>query len=182
MRAVSLQRKLYGYIALTLLVLAAIAVAILLPSLREIAKLSDELADTQQLIEDRYRQAQNMQRSLQELDDISEQVSQFSTQTLTVGDELSLITELESLAAAYNIDQQLDIQVTDINKGELKERIDLTFANRGSYADHIAYLQALEQQEYVMHIRRLIWESRPVQGVTTTPILLRFNGFIYATP
>jgi hypothetical protein len=104
------------------------------------------------------------------------------------GEELNVITELESLAQKYQLDQALNVAFFDAktaapNKPALPEYYEFAFLVNGPFAKEISYLDALEKLPYYITIKNIKFENRQGNKKNSEAnITLSFKGIIYVKP
>lgn len=157
------------------ILLLLIAIFILVPSLKEINKLKDNVNIIQQELENKYFKTQRLRRSLQELDKIKKETNEFKMATVEKGEELQIITELENLANKNNIDQTLNVSFSEENKAYT-----FSFLNNGYFEHQINYLNDLQRLPYYVIIENTYWEKRQKNTDNNQNVSLRFDGIIYA--
>ena len=165
---------------------------IIIPTIKEILSLKNNITETQKFLEHQYEKTQRMRRSVHSLDGIIEQTKKFLNTTIQEGNELKVITELEKLAANNNIDQNLKAQKIDPKEIKglpseeekslppiLKKRAYYTFSfsNTGSFANHVNYLKEMEKLPYYLNINSLQFNKKNTDNL----LELRFDANVYIT-
>lgn len=168
--------------------LLLIACAIIYPAVKNILELRGEINIIQQQLEERYEKTQKLKRSLKELSEIKSIAAEMKKTLARPGDELTIITALEKLAAEYQIDQTLNLEFIDEQKQKNENTIPralpqyyrLSFLNNGLFNNQLSYLSALQKLPYYIIIENINLEKR-IQGEkkSIAPITLRFDAIIY---
>lgn len=178
-----------------------IAVFIIVPSIKHILNLHDDIANTQKMLEERYVKFQKLKKSAVQLKDIKQTVEDYAQSTISTADQLKIITEIEKLATENHIDQSLNVELIttpknnaepnpeegpNITTEKTKKRsfsnyYHFSFLNNGLFSDQIKYLRALEKLPYYVIIDNWQWEKRKNENNTNSPVTLRFEGIIYVS-
>jgi len=174
--------------ALTLLV----AVVIVIPAVRTILELGQEISQLQVFLERQYQKTQQLRRSAQAVDELTLQIKRLDGAGMKKGDELDMIKRLEELAAASHIEQTLVVNFTEIPAAPLlveaksqtlnQSHYTFSFLNQGRFDDHLRFLRALEAAPEYFIIRQLNWEKRQHSAAVAAPITLRFDAIVYVWP
>lgn len=181
MKTISLKKKLFILTGSLMLAIVLIITFVLWPAVRTINSLGKNIEETEQYLEDQYLKSQRMQRSLRELDAIEMQVKNFEGLTIPPDTDLELITGLEALALAHNIEQNIDIQYVEDKKRTIDGYYEVSFLNHGTYKDHLEYLRTLEELPYYVHIQNITLERRGSSNSDKALATLRFTAKIYAS-
>ena len=163
---------------LAVLVAAAIVVIalfIVLPSYRNIVAIEREIATSKAQMEQEYQRTRFLRRSLQELEVVKQETQRFAESAFPRGSELSVVSTLQRLAEERGLVQEVRVLSEDAT-GQLR----LSFVHTGSFADHVAYLRALEQLPYYVILPRLTWQMTGTQEDGTPILRLSFDARIYA--
>lgn len=157
---------------------AAIAILffVIIPTVREIMLLEQHVTETQQFLENQYERTKSMRKSIVRLPEIEAAVKGFSLATIRRGEELSVITTIETIAELHHINQTLDVTA---RPGE--SSVTFSFVAQGTFQDLAQYIRALEVLPYYVFIDQLHFENRnPKTGDVDNPLLtLRFDAVIY---
>ena len=146
-----------GVTIFTLLFLG-IVFGILLPTLLSIRKTSEESYKLRLVLEERYQQSLNSRITRKRLDEIKGAVADFDKFIFKTGDELMLITFLETTSAKHNLTQSINSSNLDKVSKNTTANISLTLT--GKYIDILAYIADLEASDYFINILQL--ELTPV--------------------
>lgn len=201
----SLKKRLTIFTLSIALTAVLIAFLILLPAVKNILELRIYVTNMQQDLNDRYEKTQKLKRSLLELNKIKIEIGEISKSLVDTGDELKIITEMETIAQNNKIDQNIDLnfikesatknqktinneegstptaQIDTKNKRALPNYYQISLLNTGSFVDHLNYIQALEKLPYYIIIDSISFEKRQTNIPNqTTPLTLRFDAIIYA--
>lgn len=169
-------------------ILALVIIFVILPSVRKITEIKDDLGFVENHLEEKYQKTQKLHRSINELKSIQEKTAPLRDTVIKTGDELQIITELESLATLYSINQKLDItliQNTQTDPGSnhktLLQAYRISFLNKATFADHLKYLSALENLPYYLMIDNIQF-NRTKGPLSDRSVIAKFEGIVYAVP
>ena len=160
---------------------------IIVPIILSIHDIESHISTTAHSLERDYLKAQHIHRSTRDLERILENTTAFTQATIRPNGELQVITELEQLAATSHIEQTLHVVYVDPKKNDdssaqKKSNIPLpmytfSFLTRGTFADLVQYLSALEKLPYYLTIDSLQFEH-PATTVGDI-VTLRFDARVY---
>ena len=170
-------RKVILAICLTLLTSLGIFVFMAWPSLKIIQTLNNQIYEQRVELEKMYRRGQILKQTIKEYEQVKPQISSLQQIFVNRGQELELITALENIASATNINQNIKLGVTDnLNKNQ---KLPLELQVTGTTAQIINYLAGLESLNYYLNIdtvRLVNSQTEPNRAPTLTAIFLA-NAF-----
>lgn len=184
MKRLPLKKQMLLTVSAVVLLLFLVTLLVALPRAKSILQIRETIIDRQTEVEKQHSQSRKLRLTLLELDRSLDVAREISQATVSTGQELDIIEQLESLSDSYGIDQNLSVAVQDVPKDSpylkkgIKKYYELSFLNHGRYDQHIAYLSALEHLPYYMIIDQLAWEinaAKKEQQVVT----LKFTGKVY---
>jgi len=183
MARLQLKHKITLVTAAILIGISSIIFLIIVPSIRYITEIKQNIENTEAELEENFTKIQLLKKSIRELDDVQEKTQNFYFATITEGDELIVIRELERIAEKYAIFQDLNVSYSDgtaQNKDEKKDdpHYIFTFHNQGSFQDHLKFLSELDKLPYYIIIDKLQWTKTNVRD-ENQQVNLNFNGKIY---
>lgn len=129
-------------------------------------------------LDKRHLSAENLRANLAQVKEIGAQVINYDNYFFSKGNELQLITDLESLAAKNKISQRI---ITSNLDNYQNNRIKIEIGASGNYPDLLKYLNDLENYKYFLIIESLDFQpvGRTVEQNTAS---LRLNISLYAQP
>jgi len=179
---------------ITILVVLCIAIIgiVLLPSVKQFYSMRQYIGTTQEYLEQQYTEGKTISKSLQHINNITQDTKTYDHALLKQGHELELITRMESIANG-RIEQNLSVNYKERGtekptrkKDDMpqKKRLDrsyyvFSFVNKGRYEDLIQYMHELEQLPEYLIIDTIRWEREPKATTTTPTTILRFDARIY---
>jgi len=189
----TLKQHLLVVISCILLSLIVIGIFIVWPAARKILTLRDDIIQIESDLEIRYLNAQKIKRTERELEQITDQLKNYEQAAINKGDELRMITDLESMATKFNVEQVLNVALISstntagnsglLTKPALPEYYQFSFLINGTFANEIKYLQAIESLPTYIIIKNAQFEKRQNNNNSSEPpITLTFNGFVYVRP
>jgi hypothetical protein len=165
-----------------LLFAAGVAGFLLLPTLREVGRLSQEIVTAHAELEAQYLNRKNLLSSGDKAKEAHETLRALATQFLPAGRELDFITAVEAVAARRGVEERIQLTVHEGGRGadELRVGFDITLTGPSP-----AVLQAIVDLERMPTL--LIFDSavvRPGEGEAGGPSFLSVNlrGSIVAPP
>ncbi len=139
-----------------------IVFAILIPTLLSIKKTAAESYKLRLILEQKYEQSLRSRVTKQKLDEIKKTIVNFDEFIFKSGDELKLITFLESMAAKHQLNQT--IINSNLDKIDKDQVAIISMNLTGDYHDTLAYIADLESSNYFIHIEQL--QIKPVFSKT----------------
>lgn len=187
MQRLTVRQQIFLFIGISAAVLALILAFVVYPAVQHILELQKTIKETHTFLENRYQSIQKAKKSVAALPDVEEDAALFEKAVLAKGEELAFITQLEKLAERHRIDQELSAVFIDDAKKQVKLRrqkgrplYQFSFLNRGSYQDHMNYLEELERSPYYLFIDRIVFEKETKNQEKKDQIVVRFDGYMYA--
>lgn len=189
MKHASIMKRLLVITILIFFVIICVGFFVVLPSVKRTRELQKHVQQTQVSLEQDYQKTIQLRRSVRELDAVYKQAQTYAQTTINSGDELNVITELESLASRYGVEQTLHVTFTDPKAVPAGERKSLptklklpyytfSFLNHGTFEQHMHFLEALEHLPYYLIIDSIQLEQR---SGDTDRVTLRFDARVYTT-
>lgn len=159
---------------------------VIMPAVKHIRQLQNEINSTQQFLEDQYEKTQKMRRSTHNLAEIVNQVEKFKDISATEGPELEVITQLENIASEHNVDQTLKATYQEkSNIASVKASLPVllrdknyyifSFYGEGKYEDLMEYLKAIEELPYYFSINSVQLSVKSDSDIST----IRFDGLLF---
>lgn len=174
---ITLQQRIFGFIGIIVLTILVVVGLIVWPSINKIYGLKRDISTIENDMEQRYLNSLKLKRTMRELEEIKTQSTKYKQATIKKGDELQVITSLENLANAHDIEQNLN---ASLSKDEKFYQFSLL--NNGTFSNHVKYLRALEALPYYMIIKDVKFEKRQSSTGGSPTITLMFNGIVYVNP
>jgi len=184
---VSLKQKIIISTGLLALILTAVIIFVILPSVRKILEIQKDLGFVENHLEEKYQKTQRLHRSINELDTIKQTTAPLQDSIMKTGDELQIITQLESLATLYNINQNIDIAYINNQTSAqtdhkiLPQAYKISFLNKATFTDHIRYIEALERMPIFIMIDGIQFNHNRGPA-SDRSVIAKFEGIVYAVP
>lgn len=171
----TIKNKLYFIISSTACIFILVFF-IILPSCRDIKKVSSEIRDEREYLEKLYLRGQHLKEVKKNFKDIEPHINDLEKIFIAPGEEVGFITSLENLAANKGIEQKLELENLLATKGQDQgnelmpyEILPLTLNLQGTFPQLITYLIGLELLDYYVIINSLTITNASVKS--TTPII-----------
>lgn len=186
MNRLTLKQRIISALGVIVAILLIIIICIVYPVAKKIYQLQKEINKIEVELEKRYENSQKLQRTVREIDHITEETNRLSQIMIKNGGELNLITELEALAEKYHIVQNLNVSLKEMAKEEQRAGLTkyyfVTFSNEGRFDDHAKYLSELEKKSPYLITDSVKLEKIKENKTGDQTVLLNFNGIIYVDP
>ena len=152
--------------ALTLLALA-IMFGVFVPTLNYIKKTADESYKLRVFLEEKYEQSLRSHITKKKLAEIKVSSVNFYPFLFKPGDELKLITFLETLSAKYNINQTINNSTLD--KVVSNQVASISMQLIGNYSDILRYTAELEASDYFIYVNKMQFTPAYARNDEITP-------------
>ncbi len=173
MKSLTLKQSATSLIIVISIIVIGIIFVIVIPSIKKIDTLQNDISETQKDLEIRFQKKKKLKRSLRELNNIQEAVNIFRGSKIKQGNELAIITQLENLATTQGIKQNLGISASGDN-------YKFSFLNHGTLDQHMRFFKALEELPYYVLINEINWEKNSGEKSEDPLLTTRFEATIYA--
>ena len=183
---IGLKQKIIITTGIFTLILTLVLIFVILPSVKKILEIQKDLGFVENHLEEKYQKTQRLHRSLKELPEIKESTHPLQNTIVKTGDELFIITQLETLATLYNINQKIDIiYIADTknspqtNHKTLPHAYKISFINKATFEDHLKYLSALESMPIFLMIDSVQFNHNK-SPASDRSVIAKFEGLVYA--
>ena len=175
----NIERRTILILTLFVIMIAVILFVLILPTINYIKTLNTQTYDLRQYLEKKYESNHSLLNSKQKIEEIKVASADYENYIFFKGDELKLITQLESLSSLYQITQKIDS--TDLDK-PLNNSIHISLVLNGNYQNLLQYLTALEKQNYFVNIENLQFSPGfSLANNNTEASVLNLDLVLYAT-
>lgn len=163
-------------------VLLCITFFIVIPSVRYISTITTDINRTNSELEDQYQKIRLLKKSISELSTIQQETNLLKETTITKGDELTVIRELESIASDTGVSQNMGVSFVEKGKDAKRDHYVFTFKTRGDIASLVAYINRIEHIPYYMIIDSLTI-AKPEKQIADAAhdLLLSFEATVYSS-
>ena len=148
-------KKTYRALAVYTLIMAAVIIFILLPTVRSLRTIATETERVHEVLNSSYEKNKVLQRTTLKLPQIKNYVNAWEGALITPGTELQFINYLEGLAAAHTLTIKVQPKPFDSSAPHLKHGFDLDIQLTGSFSNTLNFLTALEQSDYYVTIENI---------------------------
>lgn len=146
-----------------MVVVLGIIGGVIVPTLKYIKQIDSDTYNLRVSLERKNEQVTNYRMALKQVEKIKKEMPNFSEHVFSQGQELKLITTLETLAAAQGVTQK----IVNSNLDKItNHRIVMSVAVNGSYNNVLSYLNAFEHLPYFISINRLRLTNSADRGKT----------------
>lgn len=125
---------------------------IIFPSIRAIIKTENDLQQLHLFLERRYRKVAAVHTALTKVKDIKATMTKYSQYVFKRGDELTLITDLETLANQHGVTEAITHSNLD---NSASGAVQIGLAVSGPYPATLRYLADLERRPYFLTLTNL---------------------------
>lgn len=140
---------------------------IFVPTLSYIKKTSDDSYKLRMFLEQKYEQSLRSRITRKKLAEIKNSATDFYPFLFKSGDELKLITFLETLSAKHNITQT--IANSTIDKIGSSQVVGVSLNISGGYNDVLKHIAELEASDYFIYINQMQFTPAYARNGETTP-------------
>lgn len=147
--------------------MAIIILGICVPVLNYIKKTSDESYKLRMFLEQKYEQSLRSRITRKKLEEIKISSANFYPFLFKSGDELKLITFLETLSAKHNITQTINNSTLD--KIGNSRMLSISMNLDGNYNDVLRYIAEMETSDYFIYINQMQFKPAAARNGQTAP-------------
>lgn len=154
-------KKIIGAVLIFATATVAVTAGIMWPTTQSILKLNHETTTLKNYLEQKYETARHLRFTADQLETVKNNVGEYRNYLFYQGDELKLITDLETIASRHGVTQK--ISAPDLGKNNTNKIIFNILAS-GGYENLWAYLSDLEKTHYFLNVEKLHLEPVPIKG------------------
>lgn len=162
-----LTKKIIIWVSSLSLLTLVIVFGIFVPTLSYIKKTSDESYKLRLFLEQKYEQSLRSRITRKKLEEIKNSTADFYPFLFKSGDDLKLITFLETLAAKHNVTQT--ILNSTIDKIGNAKMISISMNLSGNYNDILRHIAEMEAADYFIYINRMQFTPNYTKNGEPTP-------------
>lgn len=175
----NLEKRTILILAVFSLMIVAILIAVIIPTISYIKGLNTETESLRQYLEKKYEANHTLSSSKQKIEELKIATADYENYLFFKGDELKLITALEDLATDFKLSQKINSSDLDKPSGDYV-RINLTLS--GNYQNLLQYFSALEKQKYFIHTENLqLFSGFTLLDNNKEAAVLNLDLVLYAT-
>lgn len=173
------KRKIIIYLIIFLIATCSIIYFIILPTVNEIKRISNDIYLERVDLEKKYQRGQLLRVTIKNFETIKPKKSKLESVFINEGEELKFITSLEKIANDNNLNQEIKVQEKKIERQENNYYpLSLAISIRGEFINIMKYLQSLEKLNYYFNISAI---NIGADGQNKS-ILTNITGEIYVLP
>ncbi len=162
-----LTKKIIIWVGTLSLLALAIILGIFVPTLSYIKKTADESYKLRMFLEQKYEQSLRSRITRKKLEEIKNSAANFYPFLFKSGDELKLITFLETLSAKHDLIQTINNSTLDKAGGNRTANISMNL--NGKYNDVLKYIAELETSDYFIYINQMRFSPAYTRSGEITP-------------
>ncbi|TSC84364.1 MAG: Uncharacterized protein G01um101413_659 [Parcubacteria group bacterium Gr01-1014_13] len=148
-----LTKKTIVWVSILSLLTLIIIFGVFVPTLNYIKKTADESYKLRIFLEQKYEQSLRSHVTRKKLAEIKASMSKFDPFLFKSGDELKLITFLETLSAKHNVTQTISNSTLDkVTSGRIAS---ISMSLSGKYNDILKHIAELETSDYFIYINQM---------------------------
>lgn len=149
----SIKQKMIIYLTSVIFIISLIIYFIILPTIRDIKKMSDDIYAERVDLEKKYQRGQLLRKTVENFEKIKPEKDKLTSAFIIAGRELEFITTLENVASTHQLAQDIKFQRAQ------SEGVNTTFpspleltVSKGSFTKILQYLKDLERLNYYFNI------------------------------
>jgi len=161
----------------------AIVVFIFIPTLNEDRNLSSQINDAHAELQAQYTNRRNLLSSINKAETARATMKALAVQFVPDGQELGLITAIETLATKTGVEEHISLKKDETDKDpvELRENFDLTLS--GDYRPVLQMLVELERMPQLLITKSVLVQPSPGDTPTSPSFLsVVLHGLLVAPP
>ncbi len=152
-------KKIYNYYAATsgfmLVLLAIMGLLVIYPAWNKIVAIKNEITTEKNNLEKKLDMGLNSKKIKADLQNVENKLAILDTIFIPQGDELSLLSSIENLAATSNVEVAIKPDFTGINMGNSIIRTPLSISATGRFDDLLSFLNSLDGTDYILIINQI---------------------------
>lgn len=169
-------------ILISILVIAvaiiAVCIFIIAPTVKQVADMSQKIEMQREQLEQQYKAGQLLKKSIADFEQIKPQREKISSIFIREGNELELITQLETIASQNGVIQTIHLDSLNKKKQGIYSSLPIRVSVTGEFSNVMNYLQEFENLEYVYNAGEITITG---PSKNTNEISLSLSGEIYVT-
>lgn len=149
----STKQKIIIYLTSVIFVIGLIIYFIILPTLKDIKKISDDIYAERVDLEKKYQRGQLLRKTIENFEKVKPEKDKLTSAFIIANRELEFITTLENVASIHQLAQDIKFQRAQSEGANLAfpSSLELT-VSKGSFTKILQYLKDLERLNYYFNI------------------------------
>lgn len=173
----TLKNKILTYSLIFAIIILAVLFTVIYPTIKQIEQVHKQTYDLRQYLEQKNKNSSRLHLSVQRINEVKKEAASFPNYIFKTGDELILITNLESIATKNNLTQKIESSNFD---NITNHTAVLSLTTLGGYLNTIKYLNDLEKLNYFISVQRLELTPATSRGVEISKdVNMRLNLNLY---
>jgi Tfp pilus assembly protein PilO len=146
-----LEKRIAITIGLFVLLAGIIVGAVIVPTVLQIRQIDKDTYNLRLSLERKNEQATNYRLALKQIEKLKKEMPPFDNYLFNKGEELKLITSLESLAVKHNVSQRINSSNLD---NITNQKVQVSLSLSGTYINSLSYLDEIEHLPYFINLTR----------------------------
>lgn len=175
----SIKQKIIAYTLMVAIIIGGVIYGIILPTLKDIQKINDDVLAERIDLEKKYLRGQLLKTTIKNFEKIKPQEDKLDQIYIGQNEELRFITALEDIASRYGLEQ--DIQLA----GEIRSDtasygpLTLEIVTEGDYLNVLQYLRDIERLTFYFNISKITVNTTGKQKIYSSSIALTIKGQVF---
>ena len=172
----SIKKKIAIYITGVAVLAGAIVAAIILPTIKDIKAINNQVLTEKIDLEKKYLRGQLLKKTIENFERIKPQEEKLEKIYIEPGQELGFVTTLENIASRHQLAQ--DISLTDAKSGATAtyEPLALRITTNGPLLASLGYLRDLERLPVYFNIHEISIKNDIRASSANSPISITNTG------
>ncbi|NUM25165.1 MAG: hypothetical protein HUU49_00905 [Candidatus Buchananbacteria bacterium] len=175
------KQKIIIAVLAVLLLSGMISYFIILPTINDIKKISNDVYLERLDLEKKYLKGQLLKKTMEDFEKIKPEKNKLANIFIKEGKELEFITALESISSQYKLEQTLKLGTKQDQGSGTYHAVPLEIVVKGTFVDTLKYLNELEKLNYYYSISSIALGSAQDQSLNPVVSSL-IVGKIYVMP
>ena len=152
-----------------LVVLVVVVIFVIIPSVKKIQTISQEVYDQQVHLEELYMRGQLIKRVQRQLAEINPFIEKMTRGFVDPEQGVNFILTLENLAQSNNLEQRIEMKPEQAIQKNIYEVLPVRLSLEGNFIDFIKYLKMSEGMDYYFNVEVLDISSLKPKYAGPTP-------------
>lgn len=137
------------------LVILSIVFFVVVPSIRDIVSIKNNIEEQRQELERKYVKGQSLRSLSEKIETVEGRIDDINNIFVDKNKGLEFITTLENLADSKNINQKINISLDNEDVDNEFEKIPIRLYTQGTFKNQMDYLLGLELMDYYININSI---------------------------
>jgi len=170
-------KKIIAYTLTVICLILLIIYFIVIPTVRDIKKISSDVYAERLDLEKKYLRGQLLKKTVEDFEKIKPQKNKLLSAFITENQELEFITNLEKIATENKLTQNIRLHQNPDDQGDkIFYNLPLEVTAQGDFINIMKYLRDLETLSYYFNINSISLDS---DGQTPLSVSVNLKGSVY---